>query len=283
MSKKILLIAFKFPPYAGVGGFRWSKMSKYLVDMGYIIHVVTVNWKQYGGNTLLEDVQHRNIIIHRLPSLYFHNYKYKPYDDTISGKIKRIFRYSFFKIINTIWYEDEAQQWGYFLIPFCEKLIKDEKIKNIIATGHPFMANYWAAKLKHKHPEINLIQDFRDEWNDDPNRSFICKYFVKKSQKHETFVLNNCNVLIAVTAGLMDLLSKKTDINVNKAIIPNGYNSEIYAKKTIKRDFNLIYAGSLWAGREEPFEIFISVLENVAPKIPELRVDIYGSFPNFLK
>lgn len=283
MNKKILLIAFKYPPYAGVGGFRWSKLSKYLAEIGYTIHVVTVDWKQYGDNTYLEDVIHPNIIIHRIPSLYPHNLKYKPFKKNLIGQFKRILRHLFFKLVNIFWYEDEAQYWGYSLLPFCEQLIKKEDIKNVIATGHPFMANYWAAKLKQKNHEINLIQDFRDEWNDDPNRSLLCKYFEKISYNHEIFVLNNCDVLITVTNGLMELFSKKITANVSKAVIPNGYDFEINPKNNQKRDFRLLYAGSLWAGREEPLEAFLKVLENVAPNIPELRAEFYGSFPDFLK
>ena len=165
--KKILLIAFKFPPYAGVGGFRWSKFSKHLARLGYEIHVITVNWKNYGENTFLKDVQHDNIHIHKIPSGYPHNLKYRPFSNYIFEAIKLIF----FTFLNRfIFYDDEAQHWGKYLIPYCEKLIAKENIPIIIATGHPFQANYWASVLKNRNPTLKLIQDFRDPWVDQPNK-----------------------------------------------------------------------------------------------------------------
>jgi len=282
MNKNILLIAFKYPPYAGVGGFRWSKLSKYLAEMGYTIHVVTVKWKQHGDNTYLEDVKHPNIIIHRIPSLYPHNLKYKPFKKNLIGEFKRILRHLFFKIVNIFWYEDEAQYWGYSLLPFCERLIIEEDIKNVIATGHPFMANYWAAKLKQKNPEINLIQDFRDPWNDDVIRYLPLKQMVKKSENHEIFAINNCDFLVTVTNGLMDLYYEKARREINKTVIRNGYDIDICQKKSIKRDFNIIYAGSLWAGREEPLEAFLKSLVSIIKDIPEMKISFYGSFPSGL-
>jgi len=283
MEKKILLIAFKYPPYTGVGGFRWSKLSKYLAEMGYKIHVVTVNWKQYGDNTYINDVQHSNIIIHRIPSLYPHNLKYKPFEHNRIGNFKRTLRYLFFKIINVIWYEDEAQFWGYNLLPFCNQLIKLENIQNVIATGHPFMSNYWAAKLKQKNPEINLIQDFRDEWNDDPNRSLPSKQMNKISAKHELFALNHCDVLFAVTKGLLNIFSTKINNDIRKVVISNGFDTCSNQKTKINHNFKFIHAGNLFSGREEPLEAFISAIDKINMKIPELTVDFYGSFPLNLK
>lgn len=282
-NKKILLIAFKYPPYAGVGGFRWSKLSKYLAEMGYSIHVVTVNWKQYGDNTNIDDVQHPNITIHRINSIYPHNFKYMQFKNTKIGNIERIIRHLFFRLGNVIWYEDEAQYWGYSLLPFCEQLIKNDGIKNVIATGHPFMANYWAAKLKQKHPEINLIQDLRDPWTENPFKSYLLGIYKKKSVKHEIFALNNCDVLLAVTNGLVELFSEKIYNNVITKSIPNGFDIDFNNKNAVSRDFTLIYAGALFNGRDEPFEAFLKAIQNIEEKIPEIKICIYGSFPNSIR
>ena len=33
-------------------------------------------------------------------------------------------------------------------------------------TGQPFMVNYYASKLKKTFPQIPLVNDFRDAWNE---------------------------------------------------------------------------------------------------------------------
>lgn len=282
MSKKVLLIAFKYPPYAGVGGFRWSKFSKYLAEMGYTVHVVTVKWKQYGDNVFLNDVQHPNIIIHRIPSLYFHNYRYRKYGKNFVGNLQHLCRGAFFKLMNLIWYDDEAQFWGYALLPFCTNLIEEEDIKNVIATGHPFMANYWAAKLKEKLPSINLLQDIRDPWNDDPLKPYPFAFQSKRSVQREIYSFNTCDTFITVSDGLMELLENKIHSDVRKVMIPNGFDmkpSGSSLQEPLKRDFSFIYAGNLFCGREEPLDSLLKAVENLGDRIPEIKLNFYGSFP----
>ena len=72
IMKPIILIAYRFPPYAGVGCYRWSKLCKYLAELGHTIHVVTVDWQHLGPDTFIEDVQDPNIVIHKIPSGDFH-------------------------------------------------------------------------------------------------------------------------------------------------------------------------------------------------------------------
>jgi len=284
-NTQILLIAFKYPPYAGVGGFRWSKLTKYLAKDGYKIHVVTVNWRKTGEDIFLEDVQHPNIIIHKIPSFYFHNLKYKRYKNTLFDRFRHIMNYAFYKVLEIIWYEDEAQFWGISLLPYCKKLIQEEKIKIVIATGHPFMANYWASKLKKNLLNIRLIQDFQDPWTDNEKKTYPFYYYMKnKSIQHELFALNNCDAFFTVTKGLMNILSKKIYANVKKAVICNGFDIPQIKQPPLKRNFTFIYAGSMYLGREECLEAFLKAVDGIRDNFSEISAQFYGGeFPNILK
>jgi glycosyltransferase involved in cell wall biosynthesis len=282
-KKKILLIAFKFPPYAGVGSFRWSKIAKYLSKEGYKIHVVTVKWNDIGADNLSSDVNHPNIIIHKIPSFYPHNFRYKRFKNTFFGNFLHIFRHIILKIINSIWYEDEAHHWGHILIPYCEKLINENNIKNVISTGHPFMANYWAAKLKKRNPNINLILDFRDPWNDVNERKIM--FFRKKSLDHERFAVNNCDVVVAVTEQMLKgFIDKVEKNNIEDVVIPNGYDIKIdEIQKNKKRDFSFLYAGGMILGRQEPLKSFLKAVDELKEKVPELKAHFYGRVPKAIK
>lgn len=277
MEKSILLIAYKFPPFAGVGGFRWAKLSKYLAERGYKIHVITVKWRNLGSNTNQDDIDSPNIIIHRIPSSYFHNYKYKKYPSNLFGGLKKIVRFGLLNLLNIIWYEDEAQYWGYNMIPYCKKIIEKEGIKTVIATGHPFMVNYWAAKLKSEIPKIKLIQDIQDPWNDDPSHKYYLATIKKRSESHERYALNNCDVLFTVTSGLLERLSDRIVNPVEKIVLPNGYDlTGLEQIPTENRDFSFIYAGNLFEGREEPLSSFLNVVDDIIDNIPEMNIEIYG-------
>lgn len=289
-KQPILLIAFKYPPYAGVGGFRWSKLSKYLAKMGYIVHVVTVHWEINGPNTLMDDVNHSNIIIHRISSGYPHNFKYRSYPKTKYGDVKRVFRYLVLKAVNTIGYEDEAHNWGRYLLPYCKQLIDEENITTVIATGHPFMANYWAAQLKKDVPEIHLIQDFRDPWVQSPTyHQSKKKCHIRKAVEYMNFSLEYADVCVCVTNGLIDEYKKY--YNQKKyALITNGYDDEtlqnvVSSELSLNkkpRNIYITHIGSVTNGRDHMLDrLFEALVDHdntifcFAGYVPERSLKLY--------
>lgn len=298
MKKKqsILLIAFKFPPYAGVGSFRWSKISKYLSKKGYKIHVITVKWNTIGPDNLSSDLDNPNINIHRIPSFYPHNLKHKRFKHNLSGKIFHFTRHMILQGLNFVGFEDEAYLWGKKLIPYAERFIKEENIKNVISTGAPFMSNYWAAKLKVRNPKINLILDFRDPWSKDIhninrldsfkeksltfNELKKLKLFKKRMLAFEKFTVNNCDVLVSVTPGVLNgFMDRVENKKVKGVVIRNGHDIDIKEMDQISHsEFNFIYAGSLY-GREKPFSSFLIAVSEIIDEIPEIIIDIYGKVP----
>ncbi len=282
MNKKILIIAFKFPPYPEVGAYRWTKFAKYFADKGHLLHIITVNWKNKKKQSWYDDIIHKNIFIHKIPSQYFHNLKYNKFSSNFFGWILSKFRNQLLKLSNLIYFIDEAQFWGKKLIPFAKNLIKQENIKYVIATGGPFMSNYWAASLKKDLPGIKLIQDLRDEWNE--TRKFLFKSHRERSYEYEKYALNKCNALVTTSIGLKELFSGKIkNNNVKKYIIYNGYDNETIQKvqtnkdKKKKRDFSFIYAGSLSNKRDQILDIFLNVVNTNIKIFNKIVIYIYTS------
>ena len=282
IDKKILIIAFKFPPYPEVGGYRWAKFSRCFADNGYKVHVITVKWNNKKNQSWYKDIIHDNIFIYQIPSLYFHNFKYYKFSKNIFGWFLNKLRNQFLKLSYFFYFVDEAQYWGKKLIPYAKEIINKEKIKYVISTGGPFMSNYWASKLKKIIPEIKLIQDLRDEWNE--TRKFILKSNKEKSYKYEKYALNNCDAVITTSIGLNNLFKKKIQNNqIKQFIIYNGYDEKsidkinINNKKNKKRDFSFIYAGSLNNKRDQVLDIFLKVVNTNIKEFNNITIYIYTS------
>lgn len=275
MNTPFLLIAFKFPPYAGVGGFRWSKLCKYLARLGHEIHVVSVDWKWQGPNTLLEDVQHANLHIYRIPSGYPHNVKYYPLRQPYLNALRnRLLRYT---LDRRFFFDDEAQQWGRHLIPFCERLLRQEAIRVVVATGGPFQANRWAAVLKQRNPHLRLIQDFRDEWTDDANRSWPPSQMplVKSWQKA---AVEAADSVVVATEGLLRLFLAGTR-QTEGYVIRNGYDPDIgreLGSAIPQDDLSFIHIGNLASGRDRPLDKFLNAVRLVRRQNPAIRVRLVG-------
>ena len=281
-DKKILIIAFKFPPYPEVGGYRWAKFSRCFADNGYKVHVITVKWKNRKNQSWNKDIIHDNILIYQIPSLYFHNLKYHKFSKNIFGWFLNKLRNQVLKLSYIFYFVDEAQYWGKKMIPHAKEIINKEKIKYVISTGGPFMSNYWASVLKTNMPGIKLIQDLRDEWND--TRKFVLKYHKVKSYEYEDYALNNCDAVVTTSIGLRELFSKKiNNKNVKQYLIYNGYDEgsikKIQFKNQIKRkrDFSFIYAGSLNNERDQVLDIFLNVVNINIRKFNNITIFIYTS------
>ena len=282
-NSKILIILFKYPPYSGVGAFRWSKIIKYLAKECYILHIITVKWKINETQSWINDINNPNIIIHKLPSFGFHNYKYWKVNNTFIGKIINKIRYIIFKYLKNVYYIDEAQFWGFSLIPFCKRLIKKENITKVIATGSPFMANYWAAKLKQKMPFLKLIQDFRDPWNVNPLIEYKNRHHKNIAVKNELFAINSADTIVTVTRGLLKIIKEKIyNPNKNKYVLTNGYDDEVVEevmlenKGYVRKCFTLVHVGNITNRREECLVFLLDyVLENYI-KYNTLKIKLYG-------
>lgn len=283
--KRILLIAFKFPPFAGVGAKRWAKFSKHLAQNGHKIHVVTVNWWNQGANTWTSDIIHPNIIIHRIPSAGLHNFRYAKLGQGIFGRALSALRLVFFRILSCPYYVDEAQFWGPILLPCCKRLILQAKINNVIASGHPFMANYWAARLKQKLPFINLIQDFRDPWTDDPGLSYAMPLFMEWAKQKENFAIQHADSLISVSQILTETFRKKKQNGGKTITVYNGYDQEncIPIRGIIHEQFEIIYAGNVSLDRKVVLDHFLQFIEKYSQRYQGLKLSFYGHFPVRLK
>ena len=70
MKKKILLIAYYWPPSGGPGVQRWLKMSYYLAEVGHDITVLTVDpghvQNYHLDEGLVQDVHPKIRVVHRV-------------------------------------------------------------------------------------------------------------------------------------------------------------------------------------------------------------------------
>lgn len=284
MQKKILLIAFKFPPYGEIASKRWAKYAKYLVKRGFTVHVVTVFWRTKSiKKTWIEEVQSEKIIIHRIPSLSFHNLSIYSFKNNFVGKILKKIRTFLFRLLRIFYSIDDAQHWGYSLIPYCKKLIKREGINTIIATGQPFMVNYWAARLSVK-TGIPLINDFRDSWNEGP----LKKYFLSKSKSiaRQRYAIENSRYITFTSEGMKRMLIDYFNIEDEDKIhvLYNGYDEDDFiAIGNSKRNshFVISYAGGLSFGRENCLYTVLEQIKKLSVsglmELENVEINLYGA------
>jgi hypothetical protein len=274
--RRLLVIAYKVPPYAGVGGFRWAKLSKYLARLGHEVHVVTVPWRAHGPNTLVADAAEPGVTVHPIRSGSPHRLRHVP----VRGRWPLAARHYALRALDRIlFYDDEAQRWGRHLIGACERLIDEHDIGVVIATGHPFQANRWAAALKRRRPGLRLVQDFRDPWADNPFRALSPRVAARVRAWQEEAVAA-ADAVVSVTPSLLDLyLQGATE--PRGLVISNG--ADPAAVPDVRADgagdpgrIRLTHIGNVSNGRDRPLRALLDAVRQIDGN-PAIEVVLVGA------
>lgn len=280
--KKLALISYYFPPLAGVGVFRWAQICKYLAIRGYEIHVITVNWKNDGPNSLTNCLDDKRIQVHRLASGYPNNLARRQ----IGNRLLRGLRNKIFSsILHPFFFpHDEAQRWGNHVIPYVTRLLEAKKISTVIATGSPFFSNVIAAQLKQQNKDIILIQDFRDSWASNPS---IPQYNTDEDLRAEALSLENFSIksadaVVSVTHGVQKEICKDFS-EIPSYMIHNGFDPEAitpvphYNGEASNKPFVFIYTGEIGQNRIEDCRAFLLALRKLTNA--NIKIEFIGGFP----
>ncbi len=287
MNKNILLLAYVFPPYPGIGGRRWAKFAKYLSRRGYTVHVICSENPFDEQSNWTKDVENNpNIILYPLSPKYPKILLEKP--QTISEKIS--YRLNYFGInlmVKGSPYE-RALAWKTAMIDLASEIIFRYKIINIIATGAPFRILHHSLELKKKFPASNLIVDFRDQWTD--NDSFFgYKELPGRKLKYEKMlereVLQNASYVLTVSDQMTSNLKLRSGkSNATFKTLHNGFDEDdVPVLKTPipeGRKIKMVFSGNVYNEIEHIFFPFLDMIKNMEKEFSTtLSVRFVGTCP----
>lgn len=270
---RILLISYKYAPYPGVAAHRWTKLTKYLAQLGHAIDVLTVDWGE-------PCVASPNIHVHSLQTRYPLRLRYKTELPRFLTRLRNgLFRYG---IDPLLFDRDEASGWGPILLPKAASMIREQGVEVVVATGGPFYSNIFASELKTLFPKIKLIQDFRDTWAHNP-------YTYSKRQREKILKLQNETIanadrLVFISQTLAAQFGADTRKSV---VISNGYDPQDFSKnfpapkKSSLKE--LVHLGNITNGRDIPFRKLLDYLKQTEGSVPPFRVTQIGSVESGLR
>jgi len=149
--KKVLFIAYFFPPLSGSGVPRSLKFARYLPEFGWLPIVISADekiryMKDYG---LLGEIPEA-VKVHRVG----HRRGMSEEMRSVRARLKLAF--------------DFPDRYKYWCRPAYKKakaIIQKEKIDLILSTSGPYTSHFIAMKLK-KEFNIPWVADFRDPWSE---------------------------------------------------------------------------------------------------------------------
>ena len=282
--KKLLILAYDFPPYVSVGGLRPYNWFRYLKEFGVEPIVVTRQWKNLHGNHLdyVEEGYSKNVVVKST------DYGIKictPYSPNLSNRLLLKHGENKFRLLRKS--ISGFYEFAQFLYPVGPKsevyvaaraYLKQNRVDAIIATGDPFILFNYASQLS-KEFGIPWIADYRDPWshNQEHAKSAIQRiwnsYFEKRTVK---------------TASCITTVSSFVHLKIDQlipgkpfSILPNGYDPEVIdAVSNLPQasdKLKIAFVGTIY--NWHPIESFLKVAERFVIENPNVKVmfNFYGT------
>lgn len=281
--KRVLILAYDFPPYVSVGGLRPFNWYKYLNEFGIYPYVVTRQWENNHGN-FLDYISESKSKFSTIENDEKGTLIRAPYKPNFSNRLLIKHGENKYKIIRksiTGYFE-----FGQFisksgpkveLYHAAREFLKENKVDAIVATGDPFILFSYAASLS-KEFRIPWIADYRDPWSH--NKSHSKNILFKIWHKHfENKIVSTASEIITVSDFLKVTIGSLIK-NVPIHILPNGYDPEVIDEISKIQQGNdvlqIAFVGTIYEWH--PIKSFLRTLSEFVKNNPEakIRFNLYG-------
>jgi glycosyltransferase involved in cell wall biosynthesis len=274
-SKKVLIIAYYFPPM-GMGGVqRITKLVKYLPEFEWDPLVLTVKDVSYYARdeSFLNEVKERKIIrtgsFDPLRLKWFLENKWRNKDSY--SKSQKIRKRPVQGIQSWILQPDTKILWIPFAWRQSLKTIQSEKIDLIMTTSPPHSAHILGMRLKYR-TGLPWVADFRDNWLREPFEKHPTRFHREWNQRMVRKVVQAADRLIGVSTPIVEdlrIVGEKESEACH--VILNGYDSQdfIDCKRLEPERFTITYCGTLSAIRHPG--IFLKGVSQALRSHPEIK------------
>ncbi len=291
VRKKVLIIAYIYPPLGGSGVQRTLKFTKYLRQLGWEPIVVTVGESKFyfKDEAMLAEVPQEMQIVRIAES--------NRIDTQCANELIALYRgivgdnalmHEYITELNKskenfqqfILIPDQNILWAREVLNKVAKEIDFDDIDLIYSTSGPYSDHVIGYYLTQKHQKP-WVADFRDEWTNNP-------YLLKINRKHVTFrlqrkmeqnILNYASKVITTTRLATENYKKDFKVDIDKiTTITNGYDETDFENMDTSprknRQFTIIHNGLFYMVRTP--ETFLTAVKNLLEKklirSEELRV-----------
>ena len=294
-GKRVLMIAYQFPPLSGSGVFRSIKFAKYLPEFHWQPTVISTDRPRLGWNYSDEELLREipsNVSVIRIPDRVgtLRGSLSGSLEDKLLSFLGNILRHSerahniFSSFLQTkegraklMTFPCGALAWVYDVVTYIENNLDIHQFQSVYTTSAPYSAHLAGLYLK-KTYGIPWIADYRDPWT----ASQFKEFDYKKPEDQlffdlEDILLHAANRSIAVGEhDMQDYIERFHIPSSNLATITNGYDEEDFSALGELRErpdkFTIYYNGILHT--TPAIHVFSACLKAVQELIEKGNLDV---------
>jgi len=267
--KKLLFIAFYFPPRNNIACYRSGCFAKFLPEHGWLPTVVCQDWPVDGPNSDPDFVGAvpQSVQIHRIPA---------PPERGIYERV--LLR----KIAPYVWPHRAPILWWRQARARIASLLKTTHFDAVWATSDPLTPLTLGLEAAHC-AGIPWVADIRDCLNVQGFGSWYKRPFFRRQERR---LCREADRVVTVSDGLAAALKQITGAPVT--VIPNGFDPSLLPVEAPPpaRKFTILYAGTLVPVRQDPRPVFraldLCLKRSLIPRA-ELEVVFLGTRPESVK
>ncbi|HYM52028.1 MAG TPA: glycosyltransferase [Candidatus Dormibacteraeota bacterium] len=308
--RRVMVVAYNFPPVAGTGIERTIKHVIYLPDHGWQPVVVAP------ANPAARVVDRASLVrvptgteVHRAPSLepahargLMRRLLRKDAADVQAGSasatasdaggstaLRRLLNAAWARIIPALFFPDEQLLWVPSAVAVGWRAHRRHPVDVLYSSAPPFSSHVAAGLLKARIG-VPWIADFRDPWIGNSYARPLGPVHRRMQAALERWMVHRADRVVFSTARMGEYYAARYPDRADRfVVIPNGYDLADLeaAEASVSRDdrtddgtFRLLNAGSLHGADELP--LFLDGVERLLARRPELadrlRVEFLGWF-----
>jgi glycosyltransferase involved in cell wall biosynthesis len=270
--RRVLVLAYFFPPLGGGGVQRTLKFVKYLPEHGFAPVVLTTGfgWSPIRDPTLGSEIPAGTTII-RAPEVPL---------QVIKWGLQRMLRRARLSMspASYLGWPDEAAGWVPGATWHALRAVRRHRPHVLYSTSSPVSAHL-VALIVSRITGVPWVADFRDAWTRNPQGEQLHGPFARLSAALEEKVVNRANYVVVVDDSV-ELLGIE-DGDRRRVVIPNGVDPEdvqVVVPQARGRRFRLSYVGALYGERNAApvFAALRSLIGRGAIDPDELDVRLVG-------
>jgi glycosyltransferase involved in cell wall biosynthesis len=251
MVKRILMIAFHFPPLRGSSGIqRTLKFSQYLPQFGWEPLVLSAHPRAYAnaGNDQLRDIPD-GLVVRRAFALDTSRHL------SVRGKYPGFFALP-----------DRWISWLFGAVPAGLRLIWRYR-PDVIWSTSPIATAHLIGLALHRLTGIPWVVDMRDPMSDDsyPTDPFIRRLY----RRIENKVIRHCNAVVCTTeAAVKAYQARFPELPASRfKLIENGYDEENFADaerdgkhpEQAREQIVMVHSGVIYPSERNPIPLFAAL------------------------
>ncbi|MCP4567702.1 MAG: glycosyltransferase family 4 protein [FCB group bacterium] len=255
MARRVLVIAYYFPPL-GMGGVqRMAKLAKYLPEFGYDVTVLTVKDIRYPAydKSLLDDLPDSVEIIRSGSCDPARLARFLPFSFRPGKKLSLAAKNK-----GGLW-PDSKIGWKKSALKTARRLIEAQPPDMIISSSPPITAHLVAMELKEQYG-LPWVADFRDIWESRPPEDLYREQkLIDKSNDLLKNIADNADAVTTVNTTIA------TRLNSKARVIMGGYDVDDMGDIAADREdskFVFCYLGTV--GPLQPMEPFFEAVRQAS-------------------